>query len=226
MKVNMALLGEDAAEEKQAKPVKAKPVKIEPVQEPDEQDMDKEDDEEELDESDKHSKLKTVLLVALMLGGFAIFVSNMTGLVNNMRLDNQGGATTNIIYDAGDRLDNFMDIGEDGSITVNVEDHKESGVPTDAARDGPVSEDSGTDESDTYDGSVTVNLEDHKENGIPSGTYKSDSEAVAAMQKQVDEANNHAAFVEQELRNAEDMLDSSLQREAELQQTIDELTGN
>lgn len=207
MKVNMALLGEEQEEEKPVlEEMPARKPKKQPEPEP-EQDEDEEEPEEEPDEddeddqSDKHSKLKTALLVAMMLGGFVILVSNMMGLVNNMRLDNQGSATTSIVYEAQDKIDSFFDMGDDGSVTISVDDHKESEVPTDAARDGP---------------------EDEAE--APS--YEDESSAIAAMRKQVDEANNYAALKEQELKNAEDMLDSSLQREADLQSQIDQLTGN
>lgn len=202
MRVNMSLLDEGQEEE-------MSPVREEPVQDNDgmeEEDAVEEEDDGE-DESDKYSRLKTVLLLAMMIGGFAIFVSNMTGLVNNMRLDNQGSATTNIVYEAQDRIDSFLGSVEAGSATISVEDHEESGVSTDAARDGPVSEDSDEGSEGTED-------------------FGSAAEAVEAARKERDEALNYAALKDQELKNAEDMLDSALQKVDEQQQIIDSLNGN
>lgn len=174
----------------------------------DEEDVDEndEEDEDEIDESDKHSKFKTFLMVALMVGGFGLFVWNMTGLVNNMRLDSQGHAV-NVVYDMED-LGSFMDSSDgSGSTTVIDTEKIESEVSTDAARDGPKSGNS----------SDTMYIE-------PSAGESND---MAELRKKVQDALNEAAFVKQELKNAEDMLDSSLAREAELQKKLNELTkGN
>lgn len=182
MKVNQALLDGGLSED--AKP--DGPVSAEP---------------EVLDESDKHSKLKTLILVAAMVGGFGLFVWNMTGLVNNMRLSTQGSATS-IVYEMED-LQSFLNIGNDEeSGTVPVSDLTEKNSSADAARDGPA--DSG---------------------GASETEVPADTDTAALMQER-DEAKNEAAFVRQQLKNAEDMLDSSLSREAELERQVKELTSN
>lgn len=203
MKVNMASLVSDDNEELQG-------MALETDMDEDDTDEDveevEEDEDDEIDESDKHSKLKTFLMVALMVGGFGLFVWNMTGLVNNMRLDNQGHAI-NVVYDMED-LGSFMDSSDgSGSTTVTDAEKTESEVSTDAARDGPTSETP----------SAAMHIE-------PSAGESSD---MAELRQEVQDALNEAAFVKQELKNAEDMLDSSLAREAELQNKLDELTkGN
>ncbi len=212
MKVDMALLSGEA--EAEVKPVPAPAAKIPVSDDTDSVDIDdgeeEEDGEDELDESSSHSKLKTFLLIAAMVGGFGLFVWNMTGLVNNMRLDSQGTANTNIVYEYN--LEDFMGSSENGSVTIDVEDHEESEVSTDAVRDGPESDESGS-----------TGLDDH----MASETGGSGDAATASeLEQELRDAKNHAALVEQELKNAEDMLDSSLAREAELQSEIDRLTGN
>ena len=56
-----------------------------------------------------------------MVGGFALFVWNMTGFVNNMRMDSQGSATS--IIQEMESLDDFMD--RDGSAAVDVNEAPE-----------------------------------------------------------------------------------------------------
>ena len=151
------------------------------------------------DESDKHSRLKTFLLIVAMVGGFGLFVWNMTNFVNNMRLDSQG-YPVNAVYEMED-LNDFMNTdNRDDSAATNVDDQTESEVSTDATRDGP--------ESEPDDISSDI----------------ADDDADTLRQKAQD-ALNEAALVRQELKNAEDMLDSSLQREAELQNQLNTLNG-
>ena len=212
MKVNMASLVSEDNEELQdmaGATVKninaASEIKEDDIDEDNEAD-DEDDDEDDIDESDKHSKLKTFILVAAMIGGFGLFVWNMTGLVNNMRLDSQRHAI-NVVYDMED-LGSFMNSSDgSGSTTVTDAEKMESEVSTDAARDGPASGNS----------SGTMHIE-------PSAGESND---MAELRQEVQDALNEVAFVKQELKNAEDMLDSSLAREAELQNKLDELTkGN
>lgn len=159
--------------------------------------------EDEFDESDKHSKIKTFLLVAAMIGGFGLFVWNMTGIVNNMRLDNQGYAV-NTVREMED-LKSFMNTGGSGSTTVSATE-QESRTSTDTARDGPGSDDSGSGASG-------------------SSSYANESEEIKALRQEVQNARNEAALVKQELKNAEDMLDSSLRREEDLLIQIDWLSN-
>lgn len=208
MKVNMTLVSENDEDLQGIAGVSVKNINESLETNMDEEDVDEndEEDEDEIDESDKHSKFKTFLMVALMVGGFGLFVWNMTGLVNNMRLDSQGHAV-NVVYDMED-LGSFMDSSDgSGSTTVIDAEKIESEVSTDAARDGPKSGNS----------SDTMYIE-------PSAGESND---MAELRKKVQDALNEAAFVKQELKNAEDMLDSSLAREAELQKKLNELTkGN
>ena len=154
------------------------------------------DTADEIDESNKNSKIKTVLLLLMMIGGFALFVCNMTHLVNNMRLDNQGSATE-IVYEMDERLEGHM--GSDGSGSVPITDslEEESGVSTDAARDGP--EAPASDEG-------------------PS--YANESEEMAALRQRTKEAENEAEFVKRQLKNAEEMLDYSLTENERLQNEL------
>lgn len=191
MKVNVALFDDEQDVEKEELQGE-EPAGKSPPYVPDE------DGDDEEDESDSHSRLKTALLVALMLGGFAVFVFNMMGFVNNVRLDNQG--TPNAIYEELDRLEHFLDVGDDGSVTVSVAEREESEVPTHADRDGPPG-------------------------GAAQTASPGSGDEDKDSQKAVDDALNYAALKEQELKNAEDMLDSALRRNDELQQQIDQLTG-
>lgn len=197
MKVNMSVLADDEGEARQ------------PVVYPDtdEKDIPAEDtdtgegeDEEDDDESDSHSKLKTVLLVAAMVGGFALFVWNMTGLVNNMRLDNQGAAT-NIVYDIED-MSSMMDLSGSGSVPVDPA-IQESEVSTDAARDGPAS---------------AMAAEQDEEQQDTDRDNADESE----LQELYDEMANSKALTERELEQAAEMLDASLTREEFLQKLLDE----
>ena len=186
MKVDMSMLMEE-----EDAPKKASGIPEADSGEPQAEEEDTEEDEAEEDESDSHSKLKTMLLIAAMVGGFALFVWNMTGLVNNLRLDNQGSAT-NIVYDVED-LSSFMDMSGSGSVPVD-ESTTESEVSTDAARDGPPAA-TAAEPGDVHAGSDTVN--------------RNDSE----LAKERDEALNDKAFTERELEQAAEMLDASLMRE-------------
>ena len=150
--------------------------------------VDEEDDA--YDNSDRHSGLKAFLLMLAMLGGLALFVWNMTAIVNNMRLDNQGAASS-IVYELKD-LTGFGD-GEEGSGAEEPKNVSGSAVSTDTPRDGP------------------------GETPGPAG-----DDEIAALKQEADDAKNEAALVRQELKNAEDMLDSSLAREAELQKNATE----
>lgn len=193
MKVNMSLIEPEAKAPAMEETQSPKPTeqKTEPVQE--------EKEEEVIDELDKHSKIKTFLLVAAMVGGFGLFVWNMTSLANNMRLDNQGSASA--VYEMDDRLEGFMD-DSDGSGAISSTEVQESEVSTDAARDGPVSDES------------TVHAQTEEEPG-------EDKE----LDQLLKEAYDAKALIEQELKNAEDMLDSSLAREAALKSELDALKG-
>ncbi|WP_300961239.1 hypothetical protein, partial [Faecalibaculum rodentium] len=188
MKVNMDLLsGTDEV---------TKPAAAMPVEEPAdtdtgmEEDADDGEEDEEIDESDSHSKLKTALLVAAMVGGFALFVWNMTGFVNNMRMDSQGSATS--IIQEMESLDDFMD--RDGSAAVDVNEAPEREVPTDADRDGPAASED--------------------DSGQETKTYENESEEMAALRKELDQAVKDRELTERELANAEKMLDAALAREA------------
>lgn len=188
MKVNMDLL---SGTDEETKPAAAMPVE-EPADTDTgmEEDADDGEEDEEIDESDSHSKLKTALLVAAMVGGFALFVWNMTGLVNNMRMDSQGSATS--IIQEMESLDDFMD--SDGSAAVDVNDAPEREVPTDADRDGPA-----------------VNESDR---GHETKTYENESDEMAALRAERDQAVKDKELTERELANAEKMLDAALAREA------------
>lgn len=199
MKVNMALLEGEEEVQVALSPVKeADPVievdVAEDEDEEDEEDEDDDEDDDEIDESDSHSKLKTFLLVAVMVGGFGLFVWNMTGLVNNMRLNNQGRAVN--VVNSVENLGSFMNSGTGSGATAVDAEEKESEVSTDAARDGPSYDDSG--------GSRIV-----------IDASGDESEDMAALRKELEDAVNEAALVKQELKVAEDMLDSALAREAE-----------
>lgn len=163
------------------------------------------EEEDGLDESDSHSRLKTFLLLAAMIGGFGLFVWNMTGLVNSMRLDNQGMA--NIVYEMD--LDDFRD-GNDNLRPAADENMlpEEGGNSVDAARDGPVEkppDPGGTEQPGS------------------GAQYMDESEEVAALRQQLADTENEMALLRQKQGVTEDMLDSSLAREAELQGQIDTL---
>lgn len=182
MKVNMSMIDDEN--------LKAKAKQItEPVEEVKEMEagvLEEEDDE--FDNSDKHSKLKTVFLVGTMLVGLGLFVWNMTGLVNNMRLDNQGSASS-IVYEMQE-LGNFLG-GSEGSSATDAGDVTEGETSTEAIRDGP---------------------EDSSEE---TKAYANESEEMEALRQELKDAKNEAALVKQELKNAEDMLNSALTREDE-----------
>lgn len=162
------------------KPIQNQPVKIKTKSIKTEDVDDVEDDE--YDNSDKHPKLKTFLLITLMLVGLGLFVWNMTNFVNHMRLDNQGSAS-NIVYEMQD-LNNFMG-NSDGSGATKAEDTTESKVSADAPRDGPTPEDNHSD---------------------------SESNDVDSLRKELEDTKNEMALKELELKNAEDMLDSALKK--------------
>lgn len=189
MKVNMDLL---SGTDEETKPAAAMPVE-EPADADTgvEEDADDGEEDEEIDESDSHSKLKTALLVAAMVGGFALFVWNMTGFVNNMRMDSQGSATS--IIQEMESLDDFMD--RDGSAAVDVNEAPEREVPTDADRDGPAASED--------------------DSGQETKTYENESEEMAALRKELDQAVKDKELTERELANAEKMLDAALAREAD-----------
>lgn len=195
MKVNMTMLSDD--EDSIKGPVMVQETDTSDAV-TDNADGDEDGYDEDEDESDSHSRLKTALLIAAMMGGFAIFVWNMTGLVNNMRLDNQGAATS-IVYDVED-LSSFMDMSESGSCTVDpaVLESEES---TDAARDGP--------------SSVMAAEADDGQQTVSGGT---DEE----LRKAADEAMNDKALKERELEQAAEMLDASLSREEALQKLLED----
>lgn len=199
MKVNMTMLADDEEDVKQ--PVMGRET-AENDGQYDDADTDEDEDEDEYDEdeSDSHSKLKTALLVAAMVGGFALFVWNMTGLVNNMRLDNQGSAT-NIVYDMED-LSSFMDMSGSGSYTVDPAT-LESEVSTNSSRDGPSSV-------------MAAETDDERQESV-SGDATYDE-----LKKLADEAVNDKALTERELEQAAEMLDASLSREEALKQLLEE----
>lgn len=192
MKVNMSLLSEmDNDLKDKNMPAMETGAEDADIEDGDEEDEgDEEDVGEDEDESDRHSKLKTFLFIAAMAGGFVLAVYNMTSLVNNMRLDNQGFARASYVYDIS--ADSFQN-GSEGTAAEPAGMQRESEVSTDAARDGP----------DT----------------APAD----EAEDAGSLEKKAQDALNEAALVKQELKNAEDMLDSSLQREAELQSQLDAL---
>lgn len=203
MKVNMTLISDTDERLKTAdiKSVKEISDKKVPVNE----DNDENDNE---DESNRHSRIKSVLLILVMFFGFILFVVNMIGYVNNKRLDNQGQAT-NVIREMED-IDSFMN-GDDGSGSTSIDniDHTKVEKPTTAVWNNPASD-----------------MEDHNAGNPTDTTYANESEEMAALRQETQNALNEAALVRQELKNAEDMLDSSLLREEELQNRLDELSGN
>lgn len=198
MKVNMALISDD--NKKQQEPeddIRKKNVNEDTV----DIDADMEEDEDEdddIDESGSHSKLKTFLLIAAMIGGFGLFVWNMTGLVNNMRLDNQGYAV-NVVREM-ENIDDYESMDDDGE-SSNADDQVESEVSTDAARDGPGEEDSENPESSA---------------GIDNVQHTDESEELTALRNEVE-------LLKQERKIVEDMLDSSLGREEECKAEIERL---
>lgn len=188
MKVNMSIINDVA-------PVVIKPetteVEIKEIEvETQAVDVEEDVEEDEFDNSDKHSKLKTFLLVAAMVGGLGLFVWNMTGLVNNMRLDNQGSASS-IVYERQD-LKNAVG-GSEGS-EINTDATSEGAISTDAARDGPSSED---------DSSKNSNVTNSKTNPV------NENKDTATLQKELDEANNKIELLKQENKVAKEMLESS-----------------
>lgn len=203
MKVNMTLLsGMDDEQTVVNTPVSNEKSSVMMDMDTDVEDEDA-DDEDAIDNSDKHSKVKTFLLIAAMVGGFGLCLWNMTGVVNNMRLNGQGYAV-NITHEMEDPSA-FMDYA-DGSASVDISTagQTESGVTMDAARDGP--------------GLVDT------ENIPQAGANETDE--MAALRKETENALNEAALVKQELKNAEDMLDSSLQREAQLRSELNALSNS
>lgn len=200
MKVNMSVLADDEGEARQPVVCPDTDEKDIPAEDTDTDEGEDEEDDDDDDESDSHSKLKTVLLVAAMVGGFALFVWNMTGLVNNMRLDNQGTAT-NIVYDIED-MSSMMDLSGSGSVPVDPA-IQESEVSTDAARDGPASAMAAEQDEEQQD----------------TGRDNADE---SELQELYDEMANSKALTERELEQAAEMLDASLTREEFLQKLLDE----
>lgn len=172
MKVNMSMID---STEFPAVPEEEKVEEIiEDFGEPDEAEED-----DEFDNSGSHSKLKTFLLVTAMLAGLGLFVWNMTGLVNNMRLDNQGSASS-IVYGIQE-LGDFLG-GSEGSSAEDAGDTQEGGASTDAIRDGP--EESA--ESDT-----------------------SESDDIKELKKELEETKNELALKEQENSIMKDYLETA-----------------
>lgn len=197
MKVNMALISDD--NKKQQEP--EVDIRKHNVHEDTEDNPDadaEEDEDDDIDESGSHSKLKTFLLIAAMIGGFGLFVWNMTGLVNNMRLDNQGYAV-NVVREM-ENIDDYESMDDDGE-SSNADDQVESEVSTDAARDGPGEEDSENPESSA---------------GINNVQHTDESEELTALRNEVE-------LLKQERKIVEDMLDSSLGREEECKAEIERL---
>ena len=190
MKVNMALISGD--DETLQNADIAVEEDVEDVIEEDAEDTDEDDDE---DESDSHSKIKAVIIVAIMIGGFVLCAWNMTKLVNNMRLDNQG-YPVNVVYEM-EKVDDFMGNADGSGSAATAVSQNEDEMSTDEARDGP-------------DAVLDKSEENLSEN---------DGD-MAALKKEAEDARNEAALVKQELRNAEDMLDSSLKREQDLQNRL------
>lgn len=193
-------------------------------------------DEQEAKEgsASRRPRLKVFLIGTFMVGGLALVVWSMTNFVNNMRLDNQGSASS-VVYKMQD-LESFKADGSKGSAAADVDEDKEPSDSVRAASDVP---DGDSDEED-YKGHADTDDEDsdmpdNKKQALDDGTdsependgaYADESEELSALRKEVQEARNEAALAKQELKNAEDMLDSSLAREAELKKQLDELSGN
>lgn len=180
--------------------------KQKPDEEPEEAEGLEEEPEEQADpdESGERSKLKAFLLIAAMVGGFALFVWNMTGLVNNMRLDNQGSAGR-IVYEMEDlngRMDEEPDEADEGEPSESQDAEEDPG----GARDGPedASGDAAGEEQDEDKPAVQEPVQ-----------YKSESEAIQAMK-------NDIALKDRELEQAAEMLDAALKREAELKKKLAE----
>lgn len=186
--------------------VKLSGRKSEPEEEPEEAEELEEEPEEQTDpdESRERSKIKAFLLIAAMVGGFALFVWNMTGLVNNMRLDNQGSADR-IVYEMEDlsgRMDEEPDEADEGEPSESQGSEDDPG----GARDGP--EDASGDAAG-----------EEQDKNIPAAQepvqYGSESEAIQAMK-------NDIALKDRELEQAAEMLDAALKREAELKKKLAE----
>lgn len=186
--------------------VKLSGRKQKPDEEPEEAEGLEEEPEEQADpdESGERSKLKAFLLIAAMVGGFALFVWNMTGLVNNMRLDNQGSAGR-IVYEMEDlngRMDEEPDEADEGEPSESQDAEEDPG----GARDGP--------EDASGDAAGEEQAEDKPAAQEPV-QYKSESEAIQAMK-------NDIALKDRELEQAAEMLDAALKREAELKKKLAE----
>lgn len=184
MKVDMSKLVEEPAnvapKAEKAPKKKIKQVVPKPVEEEDKE----EEEEDEYDNFDKHPKMKAFLLVTAMVGGLGLFVWNMTGFVNSMRLDNQGSASS-IVYEMKD-LNSFMGGSEGSGASADTgveatEEPEENKASADTARDGPADSGETEDDADTW-------------------------------KKKAEDADNERALMEQKLKNAEDMLDSALQK--------------
>lgn len=209
MKVNTALLNLDdgnATKKVEEKPdvAAAKNVKTEP------------DTAKNKTSPSKHSGIKTFFLVIIMIGGFILFAWNMINYVNNMRLDGQGRAISIVSeMDKANSIDNFMDQSNtDTSLTQSSTDNMESST-------------------DNMEGSANLMSNSVEDNtGISLNGFEADTDIVqddgadlpddAASLKQIAiDAENETALVRQELKNAEDMLNASLQREAELKNQLE-----
>ena len=129
---------------------------------------------------------------------------DMTGLVNNMRLDNQGSADR-IVYEMEDlsgRMDEEPDEADEGEPSDSQGSEDDPG----GARDGP---------EDASGDTAGEEQADDKPAAQEPVQYGSESEAIQAMK-------NDIALKDRELEQAAEMLDAALKREAELKKKLAE----
>lgn len=207
MRVNVALLTEEEPKDVEIPKKQAKTQKPEVLTE--------DDEDNEIDESNSHSKIKTFLLVAAMVGGFGLFVWNMTSLVNNMRLSGQGQAVS-AAYDIS--LEDFTD-DDFGYLDDAAEMSDTHDDAADAAgRDSPGDRAAPEQENDlSGETEETAHMEDvAQEADTDNSEWK--EKARAAEEK--------AMMTELELKHAEDMLDSVLTENANLKSQLGAAGGN
>ncbi len=144
----------------------------------------------------KRFNIKKISAAVLIPAGLIILICIMTGFLNNIRPKGQIRPESTG-YDT-----EIEEISAVEEIPVNTLDN--------TAPFAPVNEGLYTDEDLFADEDL----------------YTNESEEIAALKKEAEDARNEAALIKQKLKNAEDMLDSSLKRESELQNKLDALNKN
>lgn len=155
---------------------------------------------------DRRSGIKIFMAAGAIVTGLGLFVWSMTSFVNNMRLNDQGHASS-VVYDM-QNLASFSGDGLEGSAATSMDEEE----PPAGDGENP----SGSEEAQ----------EEETGSDISQADYTNDSEEVAALRQEAKAARDEAALAKQELKNAEDMLDASLTREEELKRQLDGLTGD